>query len=92
MECVSLHLLYLPGNDAFKAGKWTEAVEGYTRAIDLDPEDKVQPARPVTANAHSYWYDSRERPFLYASSILGTLFQTGYVSTSIIITIAVQHY
>lgn len=29
------------GNNAFKAGKWTEAVEGYTRAIELDPEDKV---------------------------------------------------
>ena len=29
------------GNDAFKAGKWTEAVEGYTRAIDLDPDNKV---------------------------------------------------
>ncbi|CAM9155146.1 unnamed protein product [Choristocarpus tenellus] len=29
------------GNAAFKAGKWTEAVQGYSRAIDLDPEDKA---------------------------------------------------
>ncbi|CAM9705204.1 unnamed protein product [Phaeothamnion confervicola] len=29
------------GNDAFKAGKWTEAVDWYTKAIDLDPDDRV---------------------------------------------------
>ncbi len=30
-----------PGNEAFKAGKWKEAVEGYTKAIDIDPDNKV---------------------------------------------------
>ena len=31
-----------PGNDAFKAGKWKEAIEGYTKAIDIDPDNKVK--------------------------------------------------
>jgi tetratricopeptide (TPR) repeat protein len=29
------------GNDAFKAGKWLEAVDWYTKAIGLEPEDRV---------------------------------------------------
>jgi tetratricopeptide (TPR) repeat protein len=29
------------GNEAFKQGSWKEAVEKYTQAIELDPEDKV---------------------------------------------------
>ncbi|CBJ26302.1 Heat shock protein 40 like protein [Ectocarpus siliculosus] len=29
------------GNEAFKTGKWKEAIEGYTRAIDIDPDNKV---------------------------------------------------
>lgn len=30
------------GNEAFKSGLWKEAIEGYTRAIDIDPDNKVQ--------------------------------------------------
>ncbi len=29
------------GNEAFKSGKWVEAVAEYTKAIELDPDDKV---------------------------------------------------
>ncbi len=29
------------GNEAFKNGKWKEAVTEYTKAIELDPDDKI---------------------------------------------------
>ncbi len=29
------------GNEAFKNGKWEEAVAEYTKAIELDPDDKI---------------------------------------------------
>ncbi len=29
------------GNEAFKSGKWADAVAEYTKAIELDPDDKV---------------------------------------------------
>lgn len=31
----------LAGNESFKKGEWEEAVEWYTKAIDLDPDDRV---------------------------------------------------
>lgn len=33
--------LLFPGNEAFKTGKWKDAIEGYTKAIDIDPDNKV---------------------------------------------------
>lgn len=38
-------VLPCPGNEAFKTGKWKEAIEGYTKAIDIDPDNKVQRSR-----------------------------------------------
>lgn len=33
--------LLFSGNEDFKTGKWKEAIEGYTKAIDIDPDNKV---------------------------------------------------
>lgn len=34
--------LSISGNEAFKTGLWKEAIEWYSRAIDIDPDNKVR--------------------------------------------------
>lgn len=56
------------GNEAFKAGQWKKAIEGYTRAIDIDPDNKVR------RTSYTTWTNTLSRQAVIES----ILFIVGY--------------
>lgn len=59
-----------PGNEAFKTGKWKEAIEGYTRAIDIDPDNKVRNRRLDADTFSQIFFPTPATPCVFAGLLV----------------------